>query len=191
MAIAIRSVTATLGSGASSTVAATTPSDTQTGDLLVFFHGNDFYTVAQMPIPTVTGSPTVNSIATADGGTNHAHVKAYWAVANTNGANTVTVTEDAPAGDEEKSMVVYVLTGANTASPIDDSDTATSAGSASHVAPALQPATSNAFMIIHDNSGDGFAASYTVPGSMAERYDANDGTFYSHVGATEQLVSSG
>jgi len=191
--VVYESVAATRADGASPTVAATAL-DCDVGDVLIFFHGNDFYETAQMPEPTVTGSPDVTLIpnSTADAGTNGAHVKAYWAEVNSSGSNVVSVTEDSPAGDEEKSMVVYRLSGADAASPIVDADNSENASSsASHVGPAVD-GLAGGLLIVHDNAGGGNqTASYSFPGSMTERYDSSDGTFYSHAGATEALTADG
>lgn len=189
----IRSVTVGNNTGSSATVTAITPSDTQVGDLLLIIHGNDFYTLANMPAPTVTGSPTVNAIpdAVADAGTNHGHIKAYWAEVNTAGANTVSVTETGTA-DEEKQLVVYVLTDWDTGGPIDDAaNNFEIISTNTHEAPAVVTTVADTLMVVHDNSGAGSSTpSYTVPGSMTERYDTQFGGF-SSVGATEIIPGTG
>ena len=190
--VAIRSVTVGTNNGSSATVSATTPSDTAVGDLLIIIHGNDFHLLSNMPTPTVTGSPTVTAIpdAVADGGTNLAHIKGYWAVANTSDANTVSVTETGTA-DEEKCMVVYVLTGADTSDPIDAAANNTGTTTNSQVAPAVSPTSSDAYVITHVNSGGGgSAAAYTSPGDVTEQYEVHVGGL-SGVGAVKQLAASG
>lgn len=192
MAIAVRSVTVGTNDGSSATVSATTPSTTQVGDLLVIGHSNDFYTLAAMPSPTCTGSPTLTAITsgTADGGTNEGHIKTYWAVSNTGGANTVTVTETG-THDEEKAMTVYVLTGADTTTPIDAAANLNGTpANDSQNCPSATASTSDAYMICFNNSGPSGNSAYGSPGSMTEQYEIHIGGM-SGVGATEQLAASG
>lgn len=201
MAIAIKSVTVGTNNGSSATVSVTTsesPSATSSGDLVVIFHCNNFYLFSNMPnTPSATGSPTMNAITngTADAGSNGAHIKSYWYVANTGGAQTVSVAETG-AHDEEKLLVAYVLSGADTTTPIDGG----SAGAAGNfsatsatpfVAPAVTPTNADAFLICHAHTGGGsIAHPFSPPGGMAERYDSFVGGL-SYTGATQQLSASG
>lgn len=192
MAIAVRSVTVGTDTGASATVAATTPTTTQVGDLLVVGYSNDFYTLAAMGTPTCTGSPTLTAVTsgTADGGSGEGHIKTYTAVANTAGANTVTVTETG-THDEEKAMVIYVLTGADTTTPVDAA--ANLVGTPindNQNAPSASPATSDALLICFNNSGPSGNSAYGTPAPMTEQYEIHVGGM-SGVGATEQLAASG
>lgn len=192
MAIAVRSVTVGTDDGTNATVSATTPSSTQVGDLLVISHSNDFYALTNMPTPTCTGSPTLTAITngTADGGTNEGHIKTYTAVANTAGANTVTVTETG-THDEEKAMVVYVLTGADTTTPIDTAANLNGTpANDNQNCPSVTTSTSDAFLICFNNSGPSSNSAYGSPGSMTEQYEIHVGGM-SGVGATEQLAASG
>lgn len=188
MAIAIRSITTDIGT--QDPISVVTPSDTEVGDLLVIITANDFYALSNIQTPTVTGSPTVNAIpdATADAGTNAAHIKAWWAVANTAGANTITENETGSA-DEDKILAVYVLTGADTTTPIDIADSAFGSSSTSHVCPSVDPNEIDSFLICHASSGGGAATtSHTTPGTLTERYDLSEGGI-SGVGGTQQLAS--
>jgi len=196
MAVAIRSVTVGTNNGSSATVSATTsesPSATQVGNLVVVVYCNDYYTLAAMGTPTATGSPILSAITngTADAGTNHAHIKSYTYVANTAGAQVISATETGSA-DEEKAIVAWVLSGADTTTPVDVAANGFSASAqALNNAPSCSPGTSDAFLIGHVNSGGGAsAASYGTPGSMTERYEIHVGGL-SGVGATEQLAASG
>ena len=197
MTTAIRSVTSNTNNGSSPTVAVTTsesPSATQVGDLVVVIHCNDFYALSNMPTPTATGSPTLTAITNgaADGGTDLAHVKSYTYVANTAGAQTISVTETGSA-NEEKAIIAYVLAGADTSTPIDVAGNDTSAVEQSNwVLSAVSPTSSDAFLIGHCNSGGPGATAngHGSPGSMTERYDSGD-TRPNIVGATEQLSASG
>lgn len=193
MAIAVRSVTVGTNDGSSATVSATTPSTTQVGDLLVIAHSNDFYTLAAMPSPTCTGSPTLAAITngTADGGSNEGHIKTYTTVANTSGANTVTVTETG-THDEEKAMVVYVLTGADTTTPVDIAANSAPAGTSDvQDNPGVTTSTSDPLLICFNNSGPAANSAYGSPSSpFVEQYEIHVGGM-SGVGGTEQLSASG
>jgi hypothetical protein len=193
VAISVRSVTVGTNDGSSTSVSATTPASTQTGDLLVIAHSNDFYTLGAMPTPTCTGSPTLTAITngTADGGTGEGHIKTYTAVANTGGANTVTVTETGTA-DEEKAMTVYVLTGADTATPVDAAANSAPAGTSDvQDNPGVTCSTSNAFLMCFNNSGPAANSAYGSPASpFVEQYEIHIGGM-SGVGGTEQLSASG
>jgi len=192
MAIAVRSVTVGTNDGSSAAVSATTPSTTQIGDLLVVAHSNDFYTLTTMPTPTCTGAPTLTAITngTADGGTGEGHIKTYTAVANTGGANTVTVTETG-SHDEEKAMVVYVLTGADTTTPVDVAASFNGTpGNDSQTCPSVTATVSDGYLICFNNSGPSSNTAYGSPGSMTEQYEIHVGGM-SGVGATEQLSASG
>lgn len=193
MAITIRSVTVGTDTGATASVAATTPGTTQVGDLLVIAHSNDFYALTNMPTPTCTGSPTLTAITngTADGGTNEGHIKTYTAVANTSGANTVTVTETG-THDEEKAMVVYVLAGADTTTPVDAAANSAPAGTNDvQDNPGVTCSTADALLICFNNSGPAANSAYGSPASpFVEQYEIHVGGM-SGVGGTEQLTASG
>lgn len=198
MTIAIKSVT--VSPGTTATISVTTsesPSATAIGDLVVVIHGNDFYALSNMPTPTATGSPTVSAVTngSADAGANQAHVKAYTYVANTAGAQIISVTETGTA-DEEKVLVAYVLSGADTTTPIDGGSSG-AAGSFNttaanpQVAPAVTPSGTDALLICHINTGAGDTAGpYSSPGGMSETYDSAI-TNLAYTGATQQLSASG
>lgn len=194
MAIGIRTVTSTITT--SNPITVTTPSGgtaAQVGDFLLIIHGNDFYTLANMPTPVVsTGSPTVNPItnATVDAGTNQAHIKCWWAVVNSAGAQTVTVTETG-AADEDKGLTVFVLTGVRNSSPIIDSNNNFGTAATSQVCASANASNADDYLVAGVGSGTGSSsASYTPPGGMNEQYDSQVGG-YSMAGATQQLVASG
>lgn len=196
MAIAIRGgspATATYdGSGASFT--ATTVS-AQVGDLLLIIHANDYYTQSVIQTPSVSpGAPSVSTVpgGTADGGSNLAHIAAFTAVVSSAGAQTVTATESG-AHSEERSLSVYVLTGADTASPIDGSAAGTS-GSASlnQTALSVSPSAADSYLVCAVATGGGTDSNaYTPPTGMTETYDLHLGGFYGTGGAVQQLSSSG
>lgn len=171
----------------------------QPGDVLLIIHGNDFYGLANMPTPTVGGSTagvTAITNGTADAGANGAHVKAYYRVVSATGDLTVSVTETGSA-DEDKVLVAYVLSGVDTASPVDGgaagaAGTGTTASQTVQPAPSVAPAGTDALLVVHNNSGGGGSTSgYTPPPSpYAELYDAQVGGI-SYCGGTEQLSAAG
>jgi hypothetical protein len=177
VAIVKKSVAVGTDTGVSATVSVTTAETTATsvGDLVVVFHGNDFYTTTTMGTPTATGSPTMNAITTADGGSNLAHINGWWYVANTGGAQTISATETG-THDDEKAITAYVLGGADTTTPIDSAAPATGVTSVSLVAPAVTPTGSDSLLICYVNSGGGASASsHTPPPGMTEDTDFQAG----------------
>jgi hypothetical protein len=198
MSIAIRNSAPVVGTASGPATVSVTLSGTtqpQTGDLLIIIHCNDYYALSAMPTPTVGGSTTgVTAItgATADGGTNQGHVKAYYYVVTSTANLTVSVTETGLA-DEEKDIIVYVLSGANTTTPIDGSGAnATTTTSTSHIAPSVTPTATDSFLICHANSGSGTnVPSYTPPAGMTEKYDQSTASFMGVTGAILQLSASG
>lgn len=195
MAIAIRSITTNTNSGSSTTIAVTTsesPSATQVGDLVIVVHANDYFTLADMPTPTATGSPTLTSIVNADAGSLTAHIKTWYYYANTAGAQTVSVTESGLA-DEEKSLAVYVLSGAAASSPIDGTPASNVNASAvtSQVCNAVTTTNADSYVITAIGSGGGAASSaYAPPGDITEQYDIRVGGG-SWCGGIKQLSASG
>jgi hypothetical protein len=195
MAIAIRNSVPTVSAVGTATLSITLSGTTQpqAGDLLVIIHCNDFYALTNMPTPTVGGSTTgVTAITSADGGSNQGHVKAYYYVVTSTANLTVAVTETGSA-DEEKDLIVYVLSGADTTTPIDGSGAgATTTSSTSHTAPSVSPTATDSFLICHANSGSGTnVASYTPPSGMTEKYDTSNSGFMGVTGAIQQLSASG
>lgn len=202
MAIAIRGTTPLVASTVSNPIsgALTGTRQPQAGDLLVIFHGNDFYALSNMPTPTVGGSTsgvTAVTNGSADAGNPDGHVKAYTYAVGSTGDLTVAVTETG-SGDEEKVLSVYVLSGADTVSPIDGAGSGAAgsasagSGTASLVLTGVSPSGSNAYLIYHVNSGGGSAAGtpYTPPAGMTEQYDSSTGGV-SYSGGIQQLASSG
>lgn len=199
MAIAIRSGAPTVNAVTGAVAPSVTLSGTsqpQTGDLLVIIHGNDFYTLANMPTPTVGGSTTgVTAVsgATADAGSSQGHVKAYYYIVTSTGNLTVTVAETGTA-DEEKVLAVYVLTGADITTVIDGTggQGASASTTVSWTIAAVSPTTSNAYLIAHANSGGGVnATGITMPAGMTQTYNSTVGASMGYAGATTQLASSG
>jgi hypothetical protein len=195
VAVSIKSITSATNATTAATFTCTTsesPSVTSVGDLVVVLHSNDFYALTNMSTPSATGSPTMNSIGSVDGGANLGHVKAWWYVANTAGAQTVTATETG-THDEEKDLVVIVLSGADTVSPIDGTP-ASSAGAATtpHVVPSITTATTNTMQVAIDVTGGGVnSTSYTpAAGLTNQQYFTVASAFAGEV-MTGSLASAG
>jgi hypothetical protein len=197
VAISIKSVT--VGTATPGQVAVTTsetPAATAAGDIVVVFHGNNFYAATNMVAPTATGSPTMTAITgtglPADGGTNLAHIKPYWYQANTAGAQTISETETG-THDEEKYLIAVVLSGADTSTPIDAAAGSSGASSASFVAPAVSPTTSDAFLIaVASDGGGAMGGPFTTPATYTEDADfAVGASNLSGVVAHKQLAVSG
>jgi hypothetical protein len=176
------------------TVTLTGTKQPQAGDVLLIIHGNNFYTAAAMPTPTVGGSTTGVTAVTngsADAGTNLAHIKSYTYVVGSTGDLTVSVTETG-LGDEEKSLDVYVLSGVDTSTPVDIAATATGTTATSQVAPSVTPTSATPYLICHVNTGGaGVSSTYTPPGSMTETYDTVVAATYEATGAVQQLGGPG
>lgn len=202
MAIAIRGTTPLVVSTVSNPISGTltTTRQPQGGDLLVIMHANDYYDLASMPTPTVGGSTsgvTAVTNGSADAGNPNAHVKTYTYVVGSTGDLTVAVTESG-SGDEEKVLVVYVLSGADIATPIDGGSSGaagsfSSTGQTSMALTGVSPSGSDAFLIYHVNSGGGSSGGtpYTPPsGGFTEQYDTATGGV-SYTGGTLQLAVSG
>jgi hypothetical protein len=198
VAVAVRGSTPTIGTattGATISAVLTGTKQPQAGDLLVIIHCNDYWALSNMPTPTVGGSTTgVNAITggSADAGSPNPHAKSYWYAVPSTADRTVAVTETGTA-DEEKALIVYVLSGADTITAIDVAAGSTGAASTSHVAPSIAPGSATAYLIGHAST-DGTAAntnSYTPPSGMSETYDQNIISFMALTGATQQLAASG
>lgn len=177
MVVSIKSSTvAANNSGTASwTVVTAETIATAVGDVVVVVHCNNYYLYSNMSTPTATGSPTMNAIAgaSADGGTDTAHIKSWWYVANTAGAQTITAAETG-AHDEERCVFAIVYSSADNTSPIDASGaTATvQAASTSCIAPSISPATTDAHLLTFTIGGEGTPAGpYTSPGGTTELLD--------------------
>lgn len=190
MAIALKSKASGVTAGTGATVNVTTAETiaTAVGDIVVVLFGDDFYAITDMGTPTATGSPTLTSITTVDGGTNTTHVKGYWYQANTAGAQTISAT--AAHTDEDKILLALVFSGVDTTTPIDGTPT-TTVGSASstNVAPAVSPAGSNSYFVTCVANAVG--KSYTTPAPLTEQIEAVATGFLDMVVGTEQLSASG
>jgi len=195
MAIAIRGTTPGIQSGVGDPTSLTLTGTRQpnTNDVLVIIHFNNFYALSNIPTPTVGGSSSgVVAITNGDSddGANRAHARSFTYVVGSTGDLTVAVDETGSA-NEEKALLVYVLSGVDTATPIDVAANAEGTGT-SCVCPSVSPTSSDAFLICHVNEGTGTSnGPFTSPGSMTEAYDGDVGTHMAYTGATQQLSASG
>jgi hypothetical protein len=192
MAIAIRGTTpaTTITVSNPVSVSLTGARQPNSGDVLVIIHCNDFYALSNMPTPSVGGSTSgVTAIVDADSGASEAHARSYYKVVSATGDLTVSVTETS-AGDEEKALIVYVLSGVDTGTPVDVSGSAVDTGTTTQICPSVSPTSSDAYLICHTNPGPfSTTTSYTPPSGMTETYDAVAGM--NIAGAIEQLAASG
>lgn len=198
MPATIRSITVATNPGSSPSVTVNTPASgggaAVTGDVLLAFHYNDFYNLTAMSAPT--GGPggwTQITAGTADAGAASAHIKPWWTVATTGGAQSVVFSETG-AGDEEKAGIVCVLAGADPATPVDDAVAAFSATGVTPwtVGPAA-PTTVDALLIAVWGTGSGANSdtfSGLTGGAMTEFAQFHDGAGDGIIG-TETLVASG
>ena len=187
MAISVRSVTTDMVGGAS--VSVTTPS-AQTGDLIVVILSSDFYDTSAFQIDSITPSVTLNAVAGLTVSNSDANIKVWWGVAGSN--TTYAVQGSTGHSDEEKAIAVYLLSGADTSSPIDGTNTATFASNGNVTVPAISPSSSNAFMLVHvQQQGAGNDNVYGLPGTLSQQYSDTDGTFSRILGASRQLSASG
>jgi hypothetical protein len=192
MSITVSSITTHAVGDPSASVSVTTPS-ASVDDLLLIILSNDFYTLSELALNSITPTATATEITNfaADGGSSQPHIKAWWAPVTTAGAATVSAATG--HSDEEKALAVYVLSGADTSNPVDDAaNSGTVTTSQNPVAPAVSPSTSDALLVCHiQGDSTTFGVTYSAPGSMTPRYNDTDGTFMRIVGATEQLSTSG
>ena len=199
MAIAIRGTTPglTAGVGDPTSVTLTGARQPQTGDVLLIIHCNDYYTLSAIPTATVAGSTSGVVAVTngsADGGSSQGHAKSWTYVVGSTGDLTVAVDETGTA-DEEKCLLVYVLSGVDTTTPVDVAGALNDAlvTTGEWKAPSISPTSSDAFLICHANSGAGlwWGTPLTHPGDMTETVDTSAGVGMSIGGAVKQLSASG
>ncbi len=196
MAIVVKSVTTNAASGTGSSISITTPA-ASVGDLLIIILSNDYYNFSELTLTSISPTATATEVTGFgdDGGTNTAHFRAWWASVATAGAATVQC--DTGHADEEKTLAVYVLSGADTSSPIDDAANVGTVQAAQQnpVAPSVSPATSNAFLLNHissDGNSAGASSTLTAPGSSSNTYNITDpSSFMRSAGGSEQLSASG
>lgn len=194
MAVAIRGTTpATNASTGAPSVTLSGTRQPATDDVLLIICGDDYYLLSDIGTPTVGGSTTGVTAVTggsADGGQFFAHCKAWTKVITSGGSDLTVAMVDTL--DEEKCIAVYVLSGADTSTPIDIAGgNFDSTGSTNHVAPSVT-ATVAGFLICHANDGNGASSgTSTPPSGMTEQYDAVLGGAMAYTGATVQLGGSG
>lgn len=198
MAIAIRSGAPATYTSTTATVGGTLTGSQQpqSGDVLIIIHANDFYADTAMPTPTVGGSTsgvTAISGGSIASGSSQGNIKSYYYVVGSTGDLAVSVTETG-AADEEKCLIVYVLSGADTSTVIDGTAATqnNSTSSTSHIAPSISPADSDSYLICHVNTmGGSGGGTYSPPGGMTESADFLIAGITSVGNAIQQLAASG
>lgn len=151
------------GGASNANVTLITSPTTVAGDVLVAFHGNNFYTAAQLLTPTGTAG-TWTVAATGDNGSSSAHMKIWTRKVAVDGAQTVTV---APAVDEEHSIHLFVISGADQTTWVDVAAGGNGASSTSHIAPTVDPTVFNALLLVGAQSTS--LGNYTIPGTFGMR----------------------
>ncbi len=196
MAVGIRSVTTAVSSGVTSTSISLTTPAASVGDLLLIILGNDYWQNT-LTLTSITPTATSTNISsfTDDGGNNNPHINAWWAPVVTSGAVTV-VADDGYVGGNEKFLAVYILTGCDTSSPVDDAaNNGAMVSSNSPTTPTVSPASSTSMLFCHfqsDGSNAAPLATLTIPGDTNSQYDISDTSNFSRaIGINQQLATSG
>lgn len=157
---------------------------TQAGDLLVLSNGTDFYTINEMESPSgAAASWNHVPAASADDGTNGYHLRVWWGVVVSGGAQSVAVPQS--GNDACNHARVRVLAGTDTGDPIDDA-----AGESSNhlVSPSLNVSGTDS-LLLSDIIGD--PGDYTAPAGMVSETEVDCGGFSTSNGAHEPLTGSG
>lgn len=174
-----------LNGGASNANVTLTTHPCEVGDLLVAFHSNNFYTAAQLLAPT-GGAGTWTKEATGDNGTNSAHIQVWTCPITSGGVKTVTF---APASDEEHVVHLYVISGADSVTPVDGVAGNNGAASTSHVAPAVSPTGLNGLLLCAASTTS--VVNYTAPPNMFKRGEVDVTSFMTAATASKTLATSG
>lgn len=167
----------------------TTAATTDVTDVLVLFHGNNFYTAAQLLAPT---PGTWTQQALGDNGTNTVHEKIWTAKVTAPGAQTITIT---PAIDEEHTATLFVVTGVDPADFVDGTPAGgNGASNTTHTAPAVTPTTTNALLLYGAQAGT--ESNYSIPagainnGAVLEA-EVDVPSFCTGAVASQQLATGG
>jgi hypothetical protein len=169
-----------------------TSSAVATNDVIFAIQSNDFFLMTDLLAPT--GGPggwAQNTDASADGGSNLAHIKVWWTVVSTGGIQTVTFNFNSDG--EEKAGALLVVPGADTANPFDGTPAnASGTASTSLVAPSVSPPGADSLLFNVWTSGGGSStASFTDPSSpWARQYTIQNGGL-SQLAGREALTASG
>ncbi len=171
------------GGASGANVTLVTGTATAAGDILVAFHGNNFYTASQLLTPTGTAGTWLTA-TTGDNGSNSAHVKIWTRKVTVDGAQTVTV---APAVDEEHSIHLFVVSGADQTTWVDVAAGSNGASSTSHIAPTVDPTVFNALLLVGAQSTS--LGNYTIPSTlgMAKQMEVDVGGFCTSATGAEVL----
>jgi hypothetical protein len=162
----------------------------QSGDRAILIYFNNYFNLSNMGTPS--GGPTWNTFTnnTADAGADNAHIKAYHGNVTSNADFTASATETGSA-DEEKGILIIVLSGVDASTTIDIAAVATATSDNDQICPSVDPVSTDGFAIWFVSSGTGAAsASYTHPGGTTELTEIHIGSGLSGSCAYEQLASS-
>ncbi|MEV4173984.1 hypothetical protein [Nonomuraea sp. NPDC049709] len=182
----VREVVSAAVSGGPATVV--TGAGTQANDLLVTFHGSNYYNIANWPGPPTGTAGTWTEQASGDAGADNAHLKAFSRPVTVGGAQTVTV---APINNEETYQITYVIVGDSLA--VDDaagsgSPTATT----SPVAPGASPSGADDLLLCAWQTGTPHTrVDFTAAAGMTDLTEVEDAAFSTLGSARQALTSSG
>lgn len=198
MTIAIRGTTPATATSVTNTVSVTLNGtrQPQSGDRLLIYHSNDFYASSAMPTPTVGGSSTGVAAVTngsVDPGTDFIHIKSYYYDVGSTGDLTVAVTETG-AGDEEKQLTIYVLSGVNAAVAPTAAGSNSTTGQATWVVTGITATDTDEmlFILAQSNGHPGAPPQFTPPGApWVEDIDSDISSAASYTAGHEQLSASG
>lgn len=171
-----------LGKATGATLTLTSPS-AGVGDLLVAIQLGDFYDVANMPDPT---SGTWTPVDIADLGVNQTHVKAWQRYVAAPGAQAVTFHK---INDEDMLAYLYLWTGVDQVTPIDDHAHNTGTATSSHVAASATASVNIDALLCAWGTGNGSYVS--VPGSMTQDSNVDGAPFCELMCAHETLSATG
>jgi hypothetical protein len=167
-----------------------TGSSTAVDDVLVVFHAADAGAASAMTTPTGTAG-TWTQVELADLGTGNTHLKLWTRPVTAGGAQTVTI----PSNTGDNGAMLYVIAGADPASPIDGSANTTGTASTSHIAASVSPASTAALLLATVASEVLTSSSYSaVSGGMTNLTEEDVsalGVFFTLGTARQNLSASG
>jgi hypothetical protein len=188
VAPAFRSVSTTTFSGSASLVMSA-PAGVQDGDLLLFFGGAE--TAARY-----WNRPTGWNFVTGTGIDANGHLdesadssaQVQWKVASGEPSSwTFTPAAGTPTG----AAAVCAYSGVDTATPINvaAAGAVTTAGTA-FATPSITPTVSGCLLVGFWTTDETVASSWTPPGTMAERFDVQEASFFESLSAADELYNS-
>jgi hypothetical protein len=177
------------GGASGANITLTTGAGTAVDDLLVAFHADDFYTAAGLLTPTGTAG-TWALQATGDDGTNEPHMKVWTRAVTVPGAQTVTVTPNSPALDNEHTLQLFVVSGADLVTVADSAAGGNGAATAAPVAPSTT-AVATGDLLLSAVANHSFPTTFTAPPTMANRGQIAGGVFMVAAAASSEIGGPG